>query len=168
MNTREGHTVGHQGKDGKLFGDGDYQSSFNAVSYRPTWRGRIRQELLNIEQSMKQKVPVGLRQKEIGETQKAAELHLLMVRDFYHRMGGAVCFNSHTTCLACLGDMPEHPLPCGHVICSSCIRTFGRTRSKTTFHLHECPLHSGNHWRGDIQISLKPHLAGVRVLCLDG
>ena len=164
INTREGHAKGHQTESGKPIGNGGYQSRFVADHYRPVWHHNLQEVLLDIEQAMTQ--PSNLR---VSEERKAADIHLQRMNDFYHKLGGAVQFYSNATCLSCLlQDMPEHPLPCGHVICSQCVRTFGEAKSKSVFHLICCPLHSDERSQVDVRIALKPHLAGVRVLSLDG
>ena len=168
VNTREGHAKGHQDERGKPLENGEYQSNFIADSYRPTWHRHLQEILLKIEKRMRKKNPMSFPQQQNSEEREAAEIHLKRMNEFYRNLGGAEHFFSNATCLSCLRDMPEHPLPCGHVICSQCVRTFGEARSKTTFHLTSCPLHNKVRERVVIQISLKPHLAGVRVLSLDG
>lgn len=168
INTREGHVKGHQDKRGKLFGNGYYQSYFLPEFYRPIWQVHLQEMLLNIENCMKQRYPASLSHHHTSEEKEAAKLHLQRINGFYQTLGGAERFYSNLSCFSCLRDMPEHPLPCGHVICSPCVRTFGEQTSKTAFSLESCPLHQENHWQSIVQISLKPHLAGVRILSLNG
>ena len=164
----EGHVKGHQDERGRFFGSGVYQSNFLAHSYRPKWLAQIQKILLEIEKRMKYNYPVNLPHHQASEEKEAAKLHLHRMNDFYGSLGGAWGFQSNLSCFCCLQDMPEHPLPCEHVICSPCVRTFGEQISKTSFVLTKCPLHQQNSWDGLVKISLKPHLAGVRVLSLDG
>ena len=169
VNTRKGHVKGHQDQRGKLFGSGEYQSDFFAESYRPTWHTCLQKILLDIERQMKQNHHVSLlHHRHTSEEKAASNLHLIRMNDFYHGLGGAKRFRSNLSCFSCLRDMPEHPLPCGHVICSLCVRSFGEQTSKTGFTLTNCPLHLKMRLESLVQISLKPHLAGVRVLSLDG
>ena len=168
MNTREGHAKGHQDRRGRPLGNGGYQSKFVADNYRRTWYRHLEEILLNIEKNMKLGGPLSFAQQEGGEANRAAEMHLQRINEFYRNLGGAEKFLSNAACLSCLGDMPEHPLPCGHVLCSQCVRTFGFARSKTLFDLDTCPLHVHRRWRSVIQVPLKPPRAGIRVLSLDG
>lgn len=78
-------------------------------------------------------------------------------------------FISHTACFSCLRGLPECVLPCGHILCLECVKTYGRTTSRTTVELNRCPLHVREimidpPW----VITIKPSRAGVRILCLDG
>lgn len=72
------------------------------------------------------------------------------------------------TCFCCLMDVPEHPLPCGHVLCTACIRAYGK-QAKSSIALVCCPLHrESTKWARPAIIKFKPVGAGVRVLSLDG
>lgn len=153
---------------GNCSGMANTSQPFFVESYRPTWHSNLQEILLSIEKRMKQYHPVSFEHHHASEEKEAAKLHLIRMNEFCHNLGGAGGFHSNLSCFSCLRDMPEHPLPCGHVICSPCVRTFGDQTSKTTFSLAYCPLHLQGHWESIVQISLKPHLAGVRVLSLDG
>ena len=168
VNTKEGHAKGHQDARARPFGNGEYQSGFNAHIYRPTWHLHLRSTLSNTEKLMKPNSPIRPSHRKSTEQVEASKIHLHNMSLFYHALGGAERFLSNATCLSCLGDMPGHPLICGHVICSQCVRTFGRATSDFTFRLKCCPLHYNIEWGREVHISLKPHLAGVRVLSLDG
>jgi hypothetical protein len=77
--------------------------------------------------------------------------------------------NSNTVCLCCLSEPPEHSLPCGHVLCTPCIETYGRRRSKTEVDIEDCPLETvPAQLRKPWTVYFKPDSAGVRVLALDG
>ena len=169
INAREGHVKGHQDERGKLIGNGEYQSDFSAESYRSEWNSHLQQTLLDIEKRMNRNYSMNLEHHHTRESKEAKRLHLCKMNEFYQNLGGADGFHSNQSCFSCLRDMPEHPLPCGHVICSPCVRNFGSPISRTAFSLAFCPLHQTDYVWGDcVQISLKPHLAGVRVLSLDG
>ena len=75
-------------------------------------------------------------------------------------------FQSNQTCLPCLRRKPEHGLSCGHSVCETCVRMFGRPvlGSEYTYELGSCPLCSS----GWLTAALKPPTAGVRILSIDG
>ena len=54
----------------------------------------------------------------------------------------AVPFISQSTCVSCLIEPPEHALPCGHILCSSCLRAYGRPKSKNVVEINGCPIES--------------------------
>ena len=168
VNTQEGHARGHQDERARSIGIGDYQSDFDSDTYRHVWHDNLRDSLIRIQKMMKRISAVSIWNRQSDEAVKAAEQHLRTMNEFYQNLGGAARFRSHASCLSCLGDMPGHPLPCGHVICSSCVRMFGEAQSKTAFLLNRCPLHNNENLKRSTQISLKPASAGVRVLSLDG
>jgi|SRR5436190_12091484 len=77
-----------------------------------------------------------------------------------------LAIRSNDTCLVCLGARPQYGLPCGHIICENCIRTFGAKTDIWTFDVHHCFLCrlevSG------VRIELKPPTATARLLSIDG
>lgn len=65
--------------------------------------------------------------------------------------------------------IPQHSLPCGHVLCTPCVKGFGKSLNGSEYSLESCPLHPDDgSWRDAYVIRFKPDLAGVRVLSLDG
>lgn len=99
------------------------------------------------------------------------KLHQANVNNFYHHVGGAQNFVSHSTCFCCLRELAEHPLPCGHVLCTPCIKGYGKPHSELlgSFVMACCPLHDYDTvFPAPCEIYFKPALAGVRVLSLDG
>lgn len=168
VNTKEGHARGHQDENARPLGGGDYQSNFSTESYRLKWHVRLENMLQDIHQSMVRRNLTNFSRSQNSEAREAADLHLKRMDEFYSGLGGAERFFSNVACLSCLGDMPEHALPCGHVICTKCVRTFSSTRSERLVSLNSCPLCCHIPWRREVQISLKPDQAGVRILCLDG
>lgn len=142
-------------------------SQFLAESYRPQWHSNLKETLLDIEESMKKRSLI-IPHHHSNEEDEAPWLHLDRMNRFYDQVGGAQWFKSNLSCFSCLRDMPEHPLPCGHVVCSPCARMFGRQSSKTSFLLENCPLQWNDQFDSAVEISMKPVLAGIRVLSLDG
>lgn len=94
-------------------------------------------------------------------------MHRERINNFYDVLGNLSDFISHSACFSCLRELPECSLPCGHVLCISCVKTYGRISSRTTVEIKRCPLHvrdiiADPPW----VIATKPLRAGVRVLCL--
>jgi hypothetical protein len=91
---------------------------------------------------------------------------------FFERVPEAKMFISHSTCFCCLMQVPQHPLRCGHVLCTACIKAYGSPKqSRVTWEMKYCPLHEGEtQERGTSTwvIKFKPEFAGVRLLSLDG
>ncbi|KAH7319133.1 hypothetical protein BKA65DRAFT_556563 [Rhexocercosporidium sp. MPI-PUGE-AT-0058] len=74
---------------------------------------------------------------------------------------------SNSACLSCLVGQANHSLTCGHVLCDSCIASFGMFTDDTSSMISQCPLDLVK-LRPTTTVVRKPPLAGVRVLCLDG
>ncbi|RDA85160.1 hypothetical protein CP532_1585 [Ophiocordyceps camponoti-leonardi (nom. inval.)] len=75
------------------------------------------------------------------------------------------------TCLKCLDPYPEHCLPCGHVICSVCLKAVGDSMDGGFFELKQCPLlieRRCKDWSEPWIGVIKPDQAGIRILSLDG
>jgi hypothetical protein len=74
--------------------------------------------------------------------------------------------------------MPEHPLPCAHVLCTPCVVTYSeldgkgkgiQSSDKHLIRMDRCPLHPPHiRWTEPWFIKFKPDSAGVRILSLDG
>lgn len=83
-------------------------------------------------------------------------------------MSNNLQFTSHSTCFSCLLQPSEHPLPCGHVICSPCLRALGTARGKSAIHIKQCPLPHVEGGTFDWHVQVMPLAAGPRILTLDG
>ncbi|KAF6832216.1 hypothetical protein CPLU01_06315 [Colletotrichum plurivorum] len=166
-NVKSGHSQkGHQNKEGRIFSGGGYQSDVNLQEFGSLWITQIRTHL---DQLQTQLYKLSHSLQEQSENQIAARLHREQLTDFYRSLGNVTDFVSHSTCFSCLRELPEHPLPCGHVLCLPCIEAYGIKTSGTSIEVDQCPLHPGQPLREPPwTISIKPPHAGVRVLCLDG
>ncbi|KAI1325062.1 FabD/lysophospholipase-like protein [Xylariaceae sp. FL0255] len=154
-NVKQGHMKGHQNTNGSVIGN----------DFLPTWIKAIGDQLDLLLQSAYR-----LGQK-LSRTasQIAAILHRQRMNSFYTELGDPIHFTSHAACFACLRDLPECALPCGHVLCVSCVEAYGRRTSRTTIELTRCPLHVQEPFAGGSHIlTQKPHRAGARILSLDG
>lgn len=163
-NFQEGHTKGHQNKTGKIIGAGNYQSDFSWELFESEWLGLLRENVQHIQAQLGQQM-LGL----VMERPLASIIHLRHMNEFYRRLGGADRFVSHSACFCCLSEPPEHPLPCGHVLCSSCVKDYGEMKRGSFIYMKSCPLDSEDaNFPTPWLLKLKPELAGVRILTLDG
>jgi len=142
---------------------------FTAATFGPIWR---RQLLEQIEE-LQQKLVADIAQRDeipLNPDQFLLEAHSQNMKSFFNGIGGATDdYVSHTTCFCCLLQMPEHPLPCGHVLCTHCIKAYGRTQNRAVYELRCCPIHPDyKAWGDPIKVRLKPEFAGTRILTLDG
>lgn len=95
--------------------------------------------------------------------------HSAIMADFYGNRSPAHKFTSHLICVCCFMDIAQHPLPCGHILCTSCVKGYGDCVNKHDFSLRWCPLHPDEtRWDVAFIIRFKPEFAGVRILSLDG
>lgn len=101
----------------------------------------------------------------------ALHQHVDIILEFYGLMLRHKQIVSDETCVFCFMEAGEHVLPCGHVLCTQCIKVLGSSKSKTEYSLKSCPLHVGKH-NGPFDvphiIRFKPDFAGTRILSLDG
>lgn len=168
VNVRSGHGAkGHQSKSGKLLAAGEYVSSFTFAGYQQKFQNDTYEKLLLLTARVGAKEAM-----DIPKEQAAAEVHreLVMPPFFEHASRGDVrSFVSHTVCFSCLIQPPEHALPCGHIICTSCLKTHGRIHLDHYVEISACPVErSEKRFRSTWKVFLKPASCGVRVLALDG
>ncbi|KAI8963493.1 FabD/lysophospholipase-like protein [Daldinia sp. FL1419] len=167
-NVRSGHNPkGHQNKQGKIIGNGDYESSFDIDKFRPAWEELLKASLAQIQASS---LKLGQEFPDRSELQIAALIHQERLNELYSNvLGVATDFVSYSACLCCLRELPECALPCGHVLCFPCAQIYGTRTSKTTIEISRCPLHVRDVIASPPWIVVtKPRYAGSRVLCLDG
>jgi hypothetical protein len=166
VNVRSGHSAkGHQLKDGRVFAHGGYDSKFSFENNREEFHAAVYFSLRNLLEQLTTCVSR-------GEAQYKAA-HRIHCEDtlsaFYQSPDKlAVKFHMHDVCLSCLFEAPEHSLSCGHVLCTACVKAYGRIKNKTTVEMLECPLETNSYRRClPRTIYIKPDTAGVRVLSLD-
>ncbi|KAI9759344.1 MAG: hypothetical protein M4579_002402 [Chaenotheca gracillima] len=166
VNVRSGHGAkGHQLKNGKVFAWGSYQSLFSVETHQEIFRNHVYRNLVQLLDDLRVSA-----KRSHSEEATAAAIHQKAVMDpFYRHVGQADGFISHSTCLSCLMSPPEHLLPCGHVLCTPCLKAYGIVRKKVEVELRACPLHKAQtDWMVPWIVTLKPSTAGVRILTLDG
>jgi hypothetical protein len=166
---RSGHgSKGHQDKNGRIFADGDYQSEWSFEVLQQEFQCNVYFRLEELLELLNTKKSKGGK-----EDSLAAEIHRddVMAWFYRHVSSGRKTekYNSHSVCFCCLSEPPEHALPCGHVLCTDCVKTYGERRNKIEIEMQGCPLETTStqlyqSWR----IYLKPESAAVRVLTLDG
>jgi hypothetical protein len=166
---KSGHNPkGHQNSTGKILATGGYESDFLFDDYADEWINNIRVHLEKTQQEVHEMM---FRIPSLAEPDAAANIHRRVMNEFYRNVGDVLEFVSHSTCLSCLRELPEHPLPCGHVLCTPCVKSYGRQAEKTVLKLDSCPLHvAETEFVDDFpwKIKVKPLYAGTRILSLDG
>ncbi|KAI0403160.1 hypothetical protein F4802DRAFT_316845 [Xylaria palmicola] len=167
-NVKLGHNPkGHQNKQGKIIGHGEYQSSFNIATFQPVWEHLIRTSLVQVQSAS---LRLAHEFPDRSELEIAALLHQEHLNDLYsNSLGSPLNFISYSSCLCCLRELPECALPCGHVLCLPCVEIYGYRTSRTTIEIHRCPIHVADVIASPPWVIVtKPRYAGSRTLCLDG
>lgn len=160
---------GHQDNLG-IIAAGDYQAAFDS-SFIHRWKAQLRSAIEGLHRDFSYELEQASQIQDtnaIPEERIALDLHIEYLNNFFEAVGPAASIVSHSTCFCCLMDVPEHPLPCGHVLCTACIKAYGK-QHKAAVSLPCCPLHrEATNWARPAVIKFKPAGAGVRVLALDG
>ncbi|KAK8118120.1 uncharacterized protein PG998_006401 [Apiospora kogelbergensis] len=161
-NCKNTHSAkGHQNSRGKLIGSGPYEPDLDSSQYEPSWIGNIQKCLTKLQLAFDKSYPK-------SPNQSLAINHLQFVDSFYGTLGDANLFTSNTACFCCLQGLPEHPLPCGHILCRQCVEAHA-THFPRKLLLKSCPLHTTKTlWESNFTITVPPKFSGLRVLSLDG
>lgn len=163
------HVKGHQDCRGYVFADGPFRSTFNAA-FGDKWVALIADHLDTYQKELTYSIENGGRG--TSNLLHMQQSHSRRLESFFESFDSTEPVRSHTTCLCCLMQMPKHPLPCGHVLCTECIRSFGKVcPNRVTWEMPFCPLHRSEtegKWLKPWIIKSKPAFAGVRLLSLDG
>lgn len=131
QNMKAGHSSkGHQDQGGNIIGGASgsaYQSNFSSGSYSRQWISLIKKHLISCEAQLQQRhVSRSATQLKVVKENEALQLHVEeQLEVFFVASGGAAEYFSMATCYCCLMNVPEHPLPCGHVLCTPCIKGYG-------------------------------------------
>ncbi|KAF1965009.1 FabD/lysophospholipase-like protein [Bimuria novae-zelandiae CBS 107.79] len=173
INMASAHAKGHQNLGGEIFA-GNFVSSFNADNYLMTWRNNIKDAIQSIHKKLQGRIDRD--RGSATEEEHFLPLHNKVMDDLYRQIGDADKYQSSSTCFCCLMRVPYHALPCGHALCTLCVRAYGHPMNKQrgnrfVFTMDFCPLHeqqTRSKWQGPFVVRFKPDHAGVRILCLDG
>ncbi|KAJ5364525.1 uncharacterized protein N7496_010238 [Penicillium cataractarum] len=158
-NTADGHEKGHQDRFGLLIGSGDYQTPFT---------NEAAEEFIRTITRLSDSMMTRFRAQRMNGIGSFLEKHLETLAA--ERAFWLETF-SNTICYCCIREAPDFTLKCQHTICRSCVKLFSQSASdETVFNLKCCPLcregvQNRDNWA---QFRLKPALAGVRVLAIDG
>jgi hypothetical protein len=172
INSRSTHAKGHQiRKGGKIVGaeDLEFMQVLDTNHFAPQWEENVKKQLAKLLSVVEKK------SEGHADVLKNAtiDLHKKEIRAFYNestRAGAnrANSFVDHSGCLSCLMGTADHCLPCGHALCTACVCTFANLVEPTVAEIKQCPLHSHNIWEPGKLVTLKPALAGIRMMSLDG
>jgi hypothetical protein len=168
VNVKERHVKGHQNQRGTVIGSGCYESSFTFDTFCDDWFDHLKHYLTKFQGELESQMTKFRIADEVAVT---TALHLANVTSFYYHNGGARKFVSHATCFCCLRELAEHPLPCGHVLCTACVKGYGKPHEELSgsFTITSCPLHNYEAvFSTPLEVYFKPPLAGLRILSLDG
>lgn len=176
VNVRSGHGAkGHQLKSGKLLEAGNYYSTFSFDAYKQEFEESTYHKLVLLSERVRTRAKDGLSAEGISavsEEQAAADVHRELVLQWFFEhasRNNPQAFTSHTVCFCCLFEPPEHALPCGHIICTRCLKTYGKIQLNRYVEITECPMEKRERrFRHAWRIQFKPPSCGVRVLTLDG
>ena len=175
MNVKSSHAAkGHQTAWGKVFSSGPYESAFSSFNFAEQWKFFLKNRLQEIEIEFQEKrnatVPRNDEPLTLNDRALAHDIHKRCMTRFFLSYDGysASRFVSLTTCYCCLMEVPEHPLQCGHVLCTGCVKACGYQYDSHSMLMDYCPLHADKRFGKPWIIHFKPDYAGVRVLTLDG
>jgi hypothetical protein len=176
VNVRLNHSKGHQDLQGKIIAAGDFQVNSNEeIVACQTWIDELENELCSIENKLSTELELQRSRSNDSEQVRTLEFrnallrHKAFLERFYSDFSFATDNFSLSTCFCCLLEVPQHPLPCGHLLCAACVKDFGKHIDGTTTLIEQCPLYPAQAW--DVSNPLvhhKPDFAGTRILTLDG
>ena len=166
VNVRSGHSAkGHQLKDGRVFAHGGYISKFSFENNRDEFHAGVYFGLQHLLDQLTSCVTRGESQHEA-----AHRIHRDDILSAFYQPPESrpINFQIHDVCLSCLFVPPEHALSCGHILCTACVKAYGRAKDKIRVEMLECPLEANSYGRClPRTIYIKPDTAGIRVLSLD-
>ncbi|EWZ80936.1 hypothetical protein FOWG_15265 [Fusarium oxysporum f. sp. lycopersici MN25] len=202
VNTKSGHRIGHQSASGDLLRDGNFVvGDFNSDKFLLAIESALHTTMRAINSSgpsnhcdWRRLAAVHHRQnidalrrrggypalhnqdRRFPFGDNAENSPLTLAKSFLSLYTGTWRrgVESNTTfCLGCLFGRPEYRLPCGHVICETCVDDFDDTAVDKRYPgrlMHQrciiCDTSSSDKW--PFVTIIRPPLCGLRVLSLDG
>ncbi|KXX79898.1 Calcium-independent phospholipase A2-gamma [Madurella mycetomatis] len=176
VNTKSGHAQGHQDQTGACLSLGFFiSSSFDSQSFLAIVEKSIG-ELMN-------KIDSAPSLSRLDWQRRAAEAHRENLKKLRELNGFPWKKSSYTqndfgrdasVCYACFFGRPEYRLPCGHAICVTCLEDFDSDQIMDkklypgVFTHSRCIICDATGAAWPYRTHVKPRLAGVRVLSLDG
>lgn len=166
INSKLSHGKGHQKYSGKIIAIGPFMDPPDLGDFGSEWLNMTREHFVQIESSAQEaRTEAGMRSS--TREKVVYELHRQHLMRFFGDFGDHI--PDRYSCYGCLMEVPQHPLPCGHMLCTSCVRMFGRSTDETTVTIDFCPFDSKSVRNvNPCSIRFKPDFAGIRILSLDG
>ena len=165
VNLPHGHSRGHQNILGSRFASGVYESIF-AEELKHSYDDQVRAQLEITEAAMNRVNPFA----SAAERRDAAWSIQVDNMKKLHLQNPRLDTRCTTVCFWCIREVPFKVLSCGHAICLSCAescRLIKQSQDDRILIMDGCLLHAvPEKMRETIQ--LKPKMAGVRILSLDG
>lgn len=159
------HKKGHQDEDGRIIAAGSYTSDFTYEQFLDEWRLCLQENISQLQEELRD----AMSSHEVSEEEAILELHSENMRSFYRETKQINRFHSHDACVSCFTQISQHALPCGHILCTPCVKGYGSCEDRFSFSLTRCPLQCHRQrWPRPFIIRFKPDFAGLRVLSLDG
>lgn len=124
---------------------GEYVSEFRLSKYRKEFLDNIYYCLVKLLDRLEKE----LKSKEgASERIVTSSIHRDVILAGFFRCvdppkwrGHAGPLTSQSACFCCLLEAGQHPLPCGHLLCTECVMTFGRLDSASSVvGMKECPI----------------------------
>ncbi|KAL8902691.1 MAG: hypothetical protein Q9207_004458 [Kuettlingeria erythrocarpa] len=175
VNVKSSHNAkGHQTANGKIISSGPYMSTFSSFRFSNRWTVCLKSRLKHIEaefHELRNATMPRINDPFSGNDRNLAyKLHQKCMERFFRSYEGISPskFISLTTCYCCLMEVQEHPLQCGHVLCTGCVRAYGDQQDSHSMLMDYCPLEPTQRFSRPWIIHFKPDYAGVRILTLDG
>ena len=143
-----------------------YKEPFDVAKFQEHWLSTVRERLIEIEAKLrdaKEEPTIHANTRE----QAATQLHKVHLMAYFGERETRI--RGYNSCYACLMEVPQHPLACGHMLCRACVRMLGNMTDKHTVTIDFCPMEPYKDRQvRPCSIRFKPDFAGIRVLSLDG